>query len=205
MGGLDHGRGGAFTYSNPDDAKDEAKTPDLQFHFLPAAGVEAGVAGVRPGYGCTLNSYFLRPRSRGSVRLASTDPNAAPLIDPNYLEDDYDFEVSVEGLRQSREMMAQPAMAKFIVKEHSGDMTLESKADLQEYVRKFGRTSYHHVGTCKMGKDDQAVVDPELKVYGLDGLRVCDSSVMPRIVSSNTQAPTVMIAEKASDLILGNR
>lgn len=190
--------GGAFSFANNDE-----KTPDLQFHFLPAAGVEAGVAGVRPGYGCTLNSYFVRPRSRGSVQLASSNPSQAPLIDPNYLADDYDFEISVEGLKQSREMMAQPAMAKYIKREHAEGGELKTKEDLQRYVRAFGRTSYHHVGTCKMGQDDAAVVSPELKVYGVEGLRVCDSSVMPRIISSNTQAPTVMIAEKASDMILG--
>ena len=190
--------GGAFSY-----ADEEAKTPDVQYHFLPAAGVEAGVAGVKPGYGCTLNSYFVRPNSRGSVRLASANPRQAPLIDPNYLADDYDLEISVEGLRQSREMMAQPSMARYIKREHSDSSELKSKDDLIGYVRQFGRTSYHHVGTCKMGQGDEAVVSPELKVWGVEGLRVCDSSVMPRIVSSNTQAPTVMIAEKAADLILG--
>jgi len=191
--------GGAFSYAN-----EREQTPDLQFHFLPAAGVEAGVPGVRPGYGCTLNSYFVRPRSRGSVRLASSDPRQAPLIDPNYLADGYDFEISVEGLRQSREMMAQPAMARLIKREHTQGGELKSKEDLGRYIREFGRTSYHHVGTCKMGQGDDAVVSPELKVWGVEGLRVCDSSIMPRIVSSNTQAPTVMIAEKASDLILGD-
>jgi choline dehydrogenase len=191
--------GGAFAY-----ADQNAPTPDLQFHFLPAAGVEAGVAGVKPGYGCTLNSYFVRPKSRGSVRLASSNPNQAPHIDPNYLADDYDLEISIAGLQQSRELMSQPAMAKFVKREHLDGGDLNTKDDLIRYVRQFGRTSYHHVGTCKMGQDDEAVVSPELKVWGVEGLRVCDSSIMPCIVSSNTQAPTVMIAEKASDLILGN-
>ncbi|MCQ4080849.1 GMC family oxidoreductase N-terminal domain-containing protein [Streptomyces sp. RB6PN25] len=192
--------GGAFSYGNREEA-----TPDLQFHFLPAAGVEAGIAGVRPGYGCTLNSYFVRPRSRGTVRIASADPAQPPLIDPNYLADDYDLEMSMEGVRQSREIMAQPSMARHVKAEHlAGGQALKSKDDHIRFVRGHGRTSYHHVGTCAMGDADSSVVSPDLTVHGLDGLRVVDASVMPRIVSSNTQAPTVMIAEKASDLILGN-
>ncbi|WP_413798115.1 GMC family oxidoreductase [Streptomyces iranensis] len=190
--------GGAFGYGDR-----AATAPDLQFHFLPAAGVEAGIAAVRPGYGCTLNSYFVRPRSRGTVRIASADPARPPLIDPNYLADDYDLDMSVEGVRQSREIMAQPSMARHIRAEHlAGGRKLDSKDDYVRFVRGHGRTSYHHVGTCAMGDSDSSVVSPDLKVHGLSGLRVADSSVMPRIVSSNTQAPTVMIAEKASDLIL---
>lgn len=188
---------GGFSFGNKDEA-----TPDLQFHFLPAAGVEAGIAAVRPGYGATLNSYFLRPRSRGTVRIASGNPAAAPLIDPNFLADDHDVEMAVEGVRQSREIMAQPSMAKYIEAEHlAGGERVETKDDYVRFVRAHGRTSYHPVGTCAMGTSDDSVVSPQLKVHGLQGLRVVDSSIMPRIVSSNTQAPTVMIAEKAVDMI----
>ena len=191
--------GGAFSFGNRDE-----KTPDLQFHFLPAAGVEAGIEAVRTGYGCTLNSYFLRPRSRGTVRIASSDPTAAPLIDPNFIADDYDLEMSAEGLRQSREIMAQPAMAKLIRREHlAGGGQLRTRDDYLHFARAYGRTAYHPVGTCAMGVSDASVVSPELKVHGLDGLRVVDASIMPRLTSSNTQAATVMIAEKASDMILG--
>jgi len=190
--------GGAFSYGNPDEA-----TPDLQFHFLPAAGVEAGVGGVRTGYGVTLNSYFVRPRSRGSVRLRSRNPLDAPLIDPNFLADDHDVEMSIEGVRQSRELMSQPSMVRHIKAEHlAGGAALETKDDYVRFVRAHGRTSYHPVGSCAMGVGDDAVVSSTLEVYGLTGLRVVDASVMPQIVSSNTQAPTVMIAEKAADLIL---
>lgn len=189
---------GAFSYANKDEA-----TPDTQFHFLPAAGVEAGIAAVRPGFGATLNSYFLRPRSRGTVKVASSDPTQAPMIDPNYLADDYDLEMGVAGMQQSREIMSQPAMSALIKREHiGGDMKLNSHDDYVAFVRQFGRTSYHPVGTCAMGVSDDSVVSPRLQVYGVEGLRVVDSSVMPRIVSSNTQAPTVMIAEKAVDMIL---
>lgn len=193
--------GGAFSFGNASD-----ETVDLQFHFLPAAGVEAGIAAVKPGYGVTLNSYFLRPRSRGTVHVKSRDPRIAPSIDPNYLADDYDLEISIEGVRQSREIMAQPSMAKHIKAEHlAGGGSLNSKDDYVKFVRAFGRTSYHHVGTCAMGSHDGSVVDYELKVNGLEALRVVDASVMPRINSSNTQAPTVMIAEKAAHMIKSER
>lgn len=188
---------GGFSYANSDE-----NTPDLQFHFLPAAGVEAGIAAVQPGFGATLNSYFLRPRSRGTVRAASRNPLDAPLIDPNYLADDYDLEMGVAGLQQSREIMSQPSMAPLVKAEHlAGGEKLATKDDYVRYVRAYGRTSYHPVGTCRMGTGDDSVVSPRLTVHGIDGLRVVDSSVMPQIVSSNTQAPTVMIAEKAVDMI----
>jgi len=191
--------GGMFSYSNKNE-----KTPNLQFHFLPAAGIEAGVVGAKPGYGVTLNVYLVRPESRGSMRIASSDPKQAPLIDPNYLATEYDLEATVEGLRQMREIMGQPAMAKHVTAEHlAGNSELTNKDSYIEFARNFGRTSYHPVGTCAMGNSDQSVVDANLKVYGIEGLRVADSSIMPAINSSNTQAPTVAIAEKAADLILG--
>ncbi|WP_109477814.1 GMC family oxidoreductase N-terminal domain-containing protein [Paraburkholderia sp. C35] len=190
--------GGAFWYSDS-----SVPTPDLQFHFLPGAGVEAGVPPVPSGSGCTLNSYFLRPRSRGSVTLHSADPLDAPVIDPAYIRDPYDLKVAVEGIRQSREIMSQTALRKYIKAEHFPGSSVRTQADYEAYAQQYGRTGYHPVGTCKMGVDAMSVVDPQLRVHGIDGLRVADSSVMPRIVSSNTNAPTLMIAEKAADLIRG--
>jgi choline dehydrogenase len=194
--------GGAFWY-----ADSKAKTPDTQFHFLPAAGVEAGVPPVPSGHGCTLNSYFVRPRSRGSVTLTSNEMHALPAVDPNYIADDYDLKMTVKGLKMMREIMGQPALAPFIKKEHYPGDGVTSEQDHIDYVRQHGRTSYHPVGTCKMGADDDrlAVLDPNLRVRGIDGLRVCDSSVMPSLVSSNTNAATIMIGEKAADIIKGNR
>lgn len=189
--------GGAFSYANKDDV-----SPDIQFHFLPAAGVDAEVDPVASGFGCTINSYFLRPRSRGSVKLQSSDPTKHPLVDPNYLDDPYDVERTIDGINQARDIMSQQALSPYIKGEHLPGPQVKTKKDVEEYARQFGRTSYHHVGTCKMGTDDMAVVDPHLKVRGVDGLRVIDSSIMPSIVSSNTYAATVMIAEKGSDLIL---
>ncbi|NPT47033.1 alanine-phosphoribitol ligase [Paraburkholderia sp. 1N] len=190
--------GGAFWYSSSD-----VPTPDLQFHFLPGAGVEAGVPPVPSGSGCTLNSYFLRPKSRGSVTLNSADPADAPVIDPAYIRDPYDLKVAVEGIRQSREIMSQHALRKYLKSEHFPGGTVRTHTQYEEYAKQYGRTGYHPVGTCKMGVDEMSVVDPQLRVRGIEGLRVADSSVMPRIVSSNTNAPTLMIAEKASDLIRG--
>jgi choline dehydrogenase len=188
---------GGFSYANKDEA-----TPDLQFHFLPASGAEAGIAAVRPGFGVTLNSYFVRPRSRGSVLISSSDPTAPPRIDPNFLDDDYDVDQSIEGVKQSRDIMTQSAMTKHIKAEHiAGNAPLRTTDDYLRFVRAYGRTSYHPVGSCAMGTSDESVVASDLRVHGMQGLRVVDSSVMPNIVSSNTQAPTVMIAEKAVDLI----
>ena len=192
--------GGAFWYADR-----AAPTPDLQFHFLVGAGVEAGVPKVGSGSGCTLNSYTVRPRARGSVTLRSADPADKPIVDPNFLGDPYDVRTSAEGVRLSREILGQPAMARYVSKEHFPGPEVRTQADLEAYARRYGRTSYHPVGSCRMGVDAMAVVDPELRVRGVEALRICDSSVMPRLVSSNTNAPSIMIGEKAADLILGNR
>ncbi len=192
--------GGAFWY-----ADETAPTPDLQFHFLVGAGVEEGVPKIASGSGCTLNSYTLRPRARGSVTLRSADPADAPIVDPNFLGDPYDLETSAEGVKISREILSQPAMRRYVKREHFPGDEVRTQADFEAYARRYGRTSYHPVGTCRMGVDEEAVVDPQLRVRGIEALRICDSSIMPRLVSSNTNAPSIMIGEKASELILGNR
>jgi choline dehydrogenase len=192
--------GGAFWWADRDEP-----TPDLQFHFLAGAGVEAGIPPVPSGHGCTLNSYFCRPLSRGTVRLSSADPAAMPLIDPNYLAEPTDVQRSVAAVKMMREIMRQPAWQGWIRHEHMPGEALRTDAELEAYVRGVGRTCYHPVGACKMGVDAMAVVDPQLRVHGLSGLRVCDSSIMPSLVSSNTNAPSIMIGERASELIRGNR
>jgi choline dehydrogenase len=153
----------------------------------------------------TLNSYTLRPAARGSVSLRSADPADLPVIDPNFLGHPDDLRTSVEGVRISREIMSQSPLAKYIRKEHFPGDSVRTQAELEDYARRYGRTSYHPVGTCRMGTNGASVVDPQLRVHGIDGLRICDSSVMPRVVSSNTNAASIMIGEKASDLVLGNR
>ena len=193
--------GGAFWFSSP-----SLDIPDLQFHFLAGAGAEAGVPSVSKGKsGVTLNSYNTRPKSRGTVKLSSADPASAPLIDPNFLAHPDDLKISVEGIKQSRDIFSQPSLQKFIRAIKFPDQSVQSQSDFEAFARQFGRTSYHPCGTCKMGADQMAVVDTQCRVNGLDGIRICDSSIMPSLIGSNTNAPTIMIAEKASDLIRGNR
>lgn len=179
--------------------------PDLQFHFLAGAGMEAGVPAIQSGSGCTLNSYTLRPKSRGTVKLRSARPEDKPIVDPNFIAEPDDLRVSAEGVKISREIMNQPAFAKYVRQEHFPGKDVRTQADFENYARQYGRTSYHPTGTCKMGVDAMAVVDPQLRVRGLEGIRICDSSIMPSLIGSNTNAPTIMIAEKGSDLIRGNR
>ncbi len=191
--------GGVFWYSDSD-----SPMPDLQFHFLAGAGKEEGVPSIPFGSGITLNSYTLRPKSRGTVRLSSNNPKDNPLVDPNYLADPYDRETSANGVRNSVEIFNQPSLQKYIKQIHYPGNEVRTHEDFINYARQYGRTSYHPTCTCKMGTDAMSVVDPQLRVHGMEGLRLCDSSVMPSLIGSNTNAPTVMIAEKASDLIRQN-
>jgi choline dehydrogenase len=189
--------GGLFWYSGEDRS-----IPDLQYHFLAGASAEAGVGGVSPkASGITLNCYGLRPKARGTVRLSSKDPRQPPQIDPNFMGHPDDLETTLRGLKTSLEIVAQPALAKYVRRVVLPDGSLRGDDDLRDFIRNHCRTSYHPVGTCRMGSDDHSVVDTRLKVRGFEGLRICDSSVFPSLVGSNTNAPTAMLAERASDLI----
>ena len=188
---------GGFWYTGPD-----ARSPDIQFHLGLGSGIEAGVARLKNA-GVTLNSAYLHPRSRGTVRLASADPAAAPLLDPNYWSEPHDRERSIAGLKVARDIMRQPALKPYVLAERLPGPDLTSDEDLFNYGCANAKTDHHPVGTCKMGSDDMAVVDLELRVRGLTGLRVCDSSVMPRVPSCNTNAPTIMVGEKGADIIRG--
>jgi choline dehydrogenase-like flavoprotein len=181
------------------------KTPDLQFHFLAGAGVEEGVGTVPGGNGATCNSYHTRPRSRGTITLRSNSPADAPIIDPNSFAEPYDLERHIDGIKVTQEIGRSKAFSKFVEREHFPGATCRSKQDYIDCARNNARSSYHPVGACKLGTDSMAVVDLDLRVHGIDGLRVCDSSIMPQVVSSNTNAPTIAIAEKAADIIRGNR
>jgi choline dehydrogenase len=191
---------GAFWWSDRSE-----KTPDLQFHFLAGAGVEEGVGTVPGGNGATCNSYHVRPRSRGEIRLRSSNPADAPLIDPNSFAEPYDLERHIDGIKITQEVGRSRAMKRFIAAEHFPGPGVKTRDEYIACARANARSSYHPVGTCKMGRDEMAVVDTQLRVRGISGLRICDSSIMPEIVSSNTNAPTIAIAEKAADLIRGNR
>lgn len=188
---------GGFWYADP-----EARSPDIQFHLGLGSGIEAGVEKLKNA-GVTLNSAYLHPRSRGTVRLSSADPSAAPLIDPNYWDDPHDRKMSLEGLKIAREIMQQAALKPYVLAERLPGPKVVTDEQLFEYGCANAKTDHHPVGTCKMGTGADAVVGLDLKVHGLEGLRVCDSSVMPRVPSCNTNAPTIMVGEKGSDLIRG--
>jgi choline dehydrogenase-like flavoprotein len=174
--------------------------PDIQFHFVPAMLDNHG-RNILPGRGMTIHACPLRPQSRGEIRLKSNDPAQAPLIQPNYLQDSRDLELMLEGARLAKEIFMQAAFDSardgFIFPE----ATVKSKDEKIDFIRRKAETIYHPVGTCKMGDDSMAVVDSDLNVHGIENLRVVDASIMPELLSGNTNAPTMMIAEKCADSI----
>lgn len=180
-------------------------TPDIQFAFAPASYVEGqlGVLDDFPGMTCGVWQH--RPASRGSIHIASTDPEQQPRIQPNYLSDSIDQETLVGGLKYARQLFKQPALAKYVDAETVPGPDVQTDDELLDFARRTGSTVYHPIGTCKMGNDPMAVVDPELRLRGLDGLRVVDASVMPLMPSANTNAAVLMIAEKAADMIKAAR
>ena len=183
---------GGFAKTRPDVA-----VPDVQFHFVPAVLEDHGRTKVRvPGFSCHV--CVLRPESRGTVRLASPDPRAAPLIDPAFLTDDRDMAVLKAGVRLMERICESAPLTR-----HGGRKRHDASDDaaLEGLIRSRADTVYHPVGTCRMGSDADAVVDPQLKLNGIDGLWVADASVMPRLVSGNTNAPSIMIGERAADFI----
>jgi len=187
---------GAFISSAPG-----AATPDIQFHFIPAQVVDHARTQL-DGHGVTLHACCLRPESRGEIRLASADPLKPPVMDPNYLASDYDLKILIEGIRRGRDILAAPAFKPWLGEERLPGVAQRSDAELEAFVRATAETEYHPVSTCKMGNDPMAVVDDQLRVRGIQGLRVIDASIMPDVVSGNTNAPTIMIAEKGAEMVL---
>jgi len=186
---------GGFIRSAPDEAR-----PDLQLHFVIGKLVDHGRKTVL-GHGYSCHVCLLRPRSRGSLTLASADPLAAPDIDPAFLSDPDDLRRLVRGFQAMRRILQQPALAGHRGRELAASAGAQDEAAIEPFIRNHADTIYHPVGTCRMGSDPLAVVDPQLRVRGLEGLRVVDASVMPSIVSGNTNAPVIMIGEKAADLV----
>ncbi|MCA8024594.1 MULTISPECIES: GMC family oxidoreductase [Burkholderia cepacia complex] len=186
--------GGAFLKTRPD-----LERPDVQMHFVVGPVSDHG-RKVRLGHGLSCHVCLLRPKSRGSVKLRSADPLDVPLIDPAFLDHEDDLEVLVEGYKLTRRLMAAPAMARFVTEDMFASRS-RSDDDIRALLRERTDTVYHPVGTCRMGNDALAVVDSQLRVRGTEGLRVVDASIMPTLVGANTNAPTIMIGEKASDLI----
>jgi choline dehydrogenase-like flavoprotein len=189
------GEAGGFIRSQPQEP-----LPDLQLHFVIAKLVDHGRKTVF-GHGFSCHVCVLRPRSRGHVRLASADPMADPLIDPAFLRDTDDLQRLVRGFRLMRGILQQPALARHGGRESAASAGAQSDEQIERFVRDHADTIYHPVGSCRMGPGPLDVVDAQLRVHGVQGLRVVDASVMPRIVSGNTNAPVVMIAEKAAQMI----
>ncbi len=192
--GINHG--GLFTRVLP-----ESRTPDIQFHF---AALSAELAGAKPHPwpGCTFSVCQLRPESRGSIEIRSRNPADAPSIKANYLSAELDRRCMVAAVRFARRLAAAAPLKPYLSEEYRPGVAAQSDDELLDFVRQYGATIFHPAGTCRMGDDAQAVVDHRLRVRGTAALRVVDCSIMPALVSGNTHAPTVMIAERASDLIL---
>jgi choline dehydrogenase-like flavoprotein len=179
----------------------ELPAPDLQLHFVVGIVDDHG-RKAHLGHGYSLHVCLLRPKSAGQVTLASPDPEAAPLIDPDFYGEPEDLEAMVRGFKLSRRIVDAPALASWRTKELY-TAAVRSDEEIRACLRERSDTIYHPVGTCRMGTDALAVVDPQLRVRGVEGLRVVDASVMPDLIGGNTNAPTIMIAEKAADLIRG--
>lgn len=181
------------------DTDDDGR-PDIQIHVVPAF---SGDVDREPpsGHGLCIDPGFLRPKSRGELRLANADPRTAPIIDPHYLEAPEDVATLVRGVRLTREFLRQPALADLVSEEVLPGTGVTSAEAVEDFVRQYAKTTYHPVGTCRMGTDKEAVVDPELKLRGAENIWIADASVMPSIVSGNTNAPTIMIGERAAEFI----
>ncbi len=178
---------------------EDAPAPDVQWHFVPAMLEDHGRMKVK-GHGFSLHACVLRPESRGTVRLGSRNAADAPVIDPNFLDDDRDIAVLRQGVRLSHRIVEAPALAGYAPKDRY-PVDLGDDAELDRLIRDRADTVYHPVGTCRMGGDEDSVVDPRLKVRGIDGLWVADASIMPRLVGGNTNAPSIMIGERCADFV----
>ncbi len=187
---------GAFIRSG-----DAVLSPDIQLHCLPAYVIDHGRQRVK-GHGVTINTCHLRPRSIGEVTLQSKDPLAPPAIDPNFLDDPYDWDISMTAFERGRALLATSAFAPLVKREYTPGAAVRAPNEIRAYIRQWAKTDYHPVGSCKMGHDEMAVVDTDLRVRGVEGLRVVDASIMPTLISGNTMAPSIMIGEKGAAHIL---
>jgi len=190
---------GGFIKSSPDEP-----IPDLQLHFVVGKLVDHGRKTVL-GHGYSCHVCLLRPRSRGTLRLASADPQAAPLIDPAFLQDPDDMARLLRGFKLMRRVLQQPALTRHGGTESASSARAQSDAQIEQFIRDHADTIYHPVGTCRMGPGPMDVVDARLCVHGVAGLRVVDASIMPSVVGGNTNAPVIMVAEKAADMMRGDR
>lgn len=188
----------ACCFLNVDDPDAE---PNIQLHFVPIVFMENAADDDLKAAGVTVNPCVLRPKSRGQVTLRSTNPRDLPCVDPNFFGDPEDVRLAIKGLEKAQEILAQKAFEPF-VKPTEAFPNTSNHEDLVAYWKKHGKTVYHPVGTCRMGHDEMSVVDPQLRVHGIKGLRVADNSVMPNLISGNTNAAAIMIGERAADFIM---
>jgi choline dehydrogenase len=190
---------GAFVRSDP-----RLEQPDLQINMFGWSAMERLRTGIKPHpfSAFTLSPVHLRPEGRGTVRIKSPDPLAPPAIQFNFLASDYDFQALIYGTRLSRKIAAQPALKPFVVEEVLPGTAVQTDDDIIEEIRVRGVSNLHPVGTCRMGREPDAVVDPRLRVHGIAGLRVADASIMPQVPGGNTNAPSIMIGEKCAAMIL---
>ncbi len=175
-------------------------SPDCQYQFLAGSFDKPGEP-MHPFPGCSLVAIPCRPESRGWLRIKSPDPRVPPAMQPNYLAARADQETMIAALKISRRIFQTPTMQRYVVEEFWPGAQVDTDQGLLEHAKKTGSTTFHQTSTCMMGSHDKAVVDTDLRVHGIEGLRVVDASVMPAVISGNTNAATIMIAEKASDLI----
>jgi choline dehydrogenase len=180
---------------------EESATPDVQILFANASFAPGPIRRLADKPGMTGGMWQMRPLSRGYVEAKSADPHLAPAINPRYLSEDTDRRAAIGGLRAVRRLFAAPVLTPYLVGEILPGNSVQSDDELLDYLRQTGSTVFHATCTCKMGRDPMAVVDDELRVHGIEGLRVIDASVMPTVTSTNTNAPTIMIAEKGAAMI----
>jgi choline dehydrogenase len=192
---------GAFVKSDP-----RLEQPDLQINMFGWSAMERLRTGIKPHpfSAFTLSPVHLRPEGRGTVRIKSPDPLMPPAIRFNFLSSEGDFQALIYGARLSRKIAAQPALKPFAVEEVLPGPSVESEADMIEEIRVRGVSNLHPVGTCRMGRGADAVVDPRLRVHGVEGLRVADASIMPQVPGGNTNAPSIMIGEKCAAMVLSD-
>ncbi|WDZ81849.1 GMC family oxidoreductase N-terminal domain-containing protein (plasmid) [Ensifer adhaerens] len=188
--------GGAFWWGNRNEA-----VPDIQYFMVVGAGIEEGVDAVPGGNGCTVNLGQIRPRSRGEVTLVSADPLSNPRVAPRYFSDPYDLEAITDGTMAAIDIMSQPSIAKYVAARHTPASRMKTREEIKTFCRQDAHAALHPSGTCRMGRDEMAVVDPELKVHGVEGLRVADASIMPTLISGNPNSVCIMIGERAADFL----
>ena len=191
------GEAGGFIRINPKSA-----APDLQFHFSPGYFILDGLGNPTDGSDAfTIMPSLVQSKGTGTVKLASADPNTKPLIDHKIFQSESDYDILIAGLKIARKIIAAPALDELRGKEFLPGSEVQTDEQLKAHINSYIQTIYHPVGTCKMGTDDMAVVDHQLRVHGIKALRVADASIMPTIINANTNAPSIMIGEKCADMI----